>query len=146
MTTAVEFFSGIPNDDGLTPAWVLNASDMELERRHDWVQWAFPLAVPSQFNPDAPLVSAEIMRSLPDPARTMFFDMMTRYVRFLASTRHWRRPGDHNHLRITRLLTALRLAGMDQRAEEIYRFVCLKGCPAIETRRYWAEVMGLEPS
>ena len=143
MTTALEFLNGVSTAGGLTCSWVLNATDEELERRHDWVQWAFPLSVPSRFNPDAPLVTAEFMQALPLPARTAFFDMVTRYARFLSSTRHWRRPGDHNHLRITRLLTSMWLAGADAHAWGIYNFVCAQGSPTIETRRYWDEAMGV---
>ncbi len=142
-TNFFEWLLGTPNHDNLTPDWILQASDEELERRHDWVQWAFPINTMSRFNPEAPLVTERDMRSMTKAQLNVYRDLVTRYVQFLSASKHWRSPGDHNHLRITRLIISLRLAGMHDRAGEIYRIACDYGHPTPTSRRFWDDAMGM---
>src|SRR5881398_3367677 len=73
----------------------------------------------------------------------------TRY--FAAKATVWLSPGNHNHLRITRILRCLSLLGLEAEARaffeclsEIYEDELSKPIPAIsdETMRYWREAAG----
>src|SRR5215510_13222124 len=45
----------------LSEIWTWDAA--RLEDVHDYIQWLFPLGEPSAFNPDAPLVTAEVAQA-----------------------------------------------------------------------------------
>jgi hypothetical protein len=40
---------------------------------------------------------------------------------FAEKSAGWLRPGDHNHLRLTRILTSVRLLGLDDHSRALYR-------------------------
>ena len=70
---------------------------------------------------------------------------------FTAKSTIWLSPGNHNHLRITRILRCLSLLGLEAEARaffdclsEIYEDELNKPIPAIsdETMRYWREAAG----
>ena len=107
---------------------------------HDYIQWLFPLAEPSRFNPNAPLLTesdraelqrrpdlqANVLRAL---ARMLAFygfsvdEPPSRPVAIApiaGVSRHWLSPGDHNYLRITRILTSLRLLGFEEYARAFF--------------------------
>ena len=53
----LRFFSGEGTDSRGRPlGQILNWSDDELERTHDFIQWLFPLVEPSGFNVHAPVL------------------------------------------------------------------------------------------
>jgi hypothetical protein len=104
----------------------------DLERHHDYIQWLFPLPEPSGANPDAPLLSAgDIACFTSDQAlRRMLvrsFELMLQFygleleggddpavVRgegFVARSNVWLTHGNHNFLRISRMLRSLSLVG-----------------------------------
>jgi hypothetical protein len=43
----------------------------DLEGVHDFIQWLFPLPEPSQFNPDAPLLTEKDVEAFKDVARVI---------------------------------------------------------------------------
>lgn len=137
------FLNGERNVPGVNLNWVLTASNYDLEHRHDWIQWAFPIDTPSQFNPDAPVVTREEMGMLSDRQRANIRRCLAIYATFLQNTQQWHRAGDHNHLRITRVLRCLTLAGMDDMARQWHRYVLANGNPTPETKRFWAEALVL---
>ena len=123
----------------------------ELELTHDYIQWLFPLPEPSEANPAAPLLSptdvaafqsdsalqAELARSFERmlsffgleivPARGSRHQRIVKADHFESRSRVWLTPGNHNFLRITRILRALTLLGCKVHAasflaclEEIY--------------------------
>jgi len=58
MSLLVNFYRGESRDaEGRFLEELLAWNDDELEEVHNFVQWLFPLPEPSQFNPDAPLLS-----------------------------------------------------------------------------------------
>lgn len=145
MTTALEFLSGSPNPDGLTVDWVTHATPEELERRHDWVQWAFPNDRPSDYIYDAPLVTKEEMKNLTDLQKTNLFSMAGHYLLTLANTTAWRHPGNHNHLRITRVLKCFVMVGWMKEAHYIYEEFSSGNSGANETTLcYWKDALGEE--
>src|SRR5271170_590862 len=58
MSRLVDFYRGLTTDtEGRRLEDILVWPDDDLEEIHDFIQWLFPLPEPSQFNPDAPLLS-----------------------------------------------------------------------------------------
>ena len=133
MNRLLDFFDGTGRDGaGRTHADILALSDEELQRHHDFVQWLFPNPKPSPVNPSAPVLTPEAARAIADsPARKARaiagFDRMLAFYGFARDgdgvgphdgvRNHWLRPGDHNHLRITRILTFLGAIGEKKLAE-----------------------------
>jgi hypothetical protein len=142
----VAFYAGQEADDvgrRIEDIWM--ADDAFLEGTHDYIQWLFPLKEPSQFNVFAPVLNEQVIstfRASEDLKRRLLvsFEMMLKFygfkmeeveaqVRisesddFTAKKRNWLNPGNHNYLRITRILTCLRLLGLEQYSQAF--FACL---------------------
>jgi len=162
MSTLLDFYLGTGVDSrGRTFGEILAFSDEDLERVHDWVQWLFPLPEPSYWNPDAPLLTPEDLTAFRKPdvgssektyaewtcLHTSVGRAWGRYSQFLRDTKKWMRPGDHNHLRITRALRFLTLTGNGRKARLLHNY-CLS--PAVEfsgeTRWYWEEALKENPA
>ena len=110
-----------------------------LEGVHDYIQWLFPLRAFSRFNPDAPILDDEVVGCfLADEALRAellaSFRLMLAFYGFEdreqdgrvtitpaadapARQRNWLNPGNHNLLRITRILSCLCTLGLRPRAE-----------------------------
>jgi hypothetical protein len=160
MSQLVEFYRGAANDSegrSLTDYW--SFSDPQMESRHDFIQWMFPLEEPSQFNPDAPILTrADREAFRDDPAlRDNLTKSVDRFLGFLGLTRdegrvvpasdfdtkRWRlTEPNHNWLRITRVLASLRLLGLPDQSRSFHQG--LEGLIAdgkaritADTRAYW---------
>ena len=157
----LRFYSGEGTDDrDRTIADIWCYSHNELEGVHDYIQWLFPLAERSAFNPAAPLLDAEtIQRFQEDDAlrrnveRSLgvmldFYGLAlvgNRIVRaktFAERSRNWLTPQNHNFLRLTRVLKSLSLLGHAQRAKQL--LACLEeigrdhqGVIGTTTLTYW---------
>lgn len=111
------FLAGRGSDGrGRRLADVLGFDDARIEGVHDFVQWLFPLREASRAVPGSPvLAAAEAEAIRADPAAREGFERgLARMARFYAGTEGWLTGFDHNHLRITRILTAARdLLGAD---------------------------------
>jgi len=146
--------------------------DDQLETAHDYIQWLFPLSEKSGFNVAAPVLTRESIqefRTQPDlqqKLRGSFLRMMTFYgfetrfgkqitvtraPNFAAKATGWLSPGNHNHLRITRILRCLTVLGLEAEAKaffgclsEIYEDEQNKTLPALsdETMLYWRRAVG----
>ena len=132
------YLEGKPDNRGRTISEILRWGDQELEDVHDYIQWLFPAAERSQFNRDAPLLTAadikEFQRSKPlqDKLRLSFERLLTFYgltfvpgkpgcavkrgPGFIKKSEEWLTPYNHNFLRITRILKCLSLLGLKQEA------------------------------
>ncbi|MGX7704206.1 opioid growth factor receptor-related protein [Methylobacterium sp. Gmos1] len=139
------FLTGSGHDGrGRSLATVLAFDDDHIEGVHDFIQWLFPLAEASRAVPGAPVLGAaeaEAIRADP-AARAGLLAARDRMLRFYAGTGRWLTAFDHNHLRITRILTSLRdLVGPDEaRAfhERIVALVRAAGSPVNpESLEYW---------
>ncbi|SFU97162.1 Opioid growth factor receptor (OGFr) conserved region [Methylobacterium sp. 174MFSha1.1] len=95
---------------------ILHFDDARLEHEHDYIQWLFPLREPSRAVPGSPVLGeteAEAIRR-DKLAQSGLLLARLRMLRFYEATGGWLRLFDHNHLRITRILTSLRdLAGLE---------------------------------
>jgi hypothetical protein len=143
MSAICDFYDGYCTDvDGRFLFQIQDEDDDWLEFDHAWVQWLFPLKEPSNFNPDAPLLTEEDIALFKAKLalQTNLIDSFLRFLKFLGlawdhgnvikgenfESRRlycWDRV-NHNWLRITRCLTCLRLLGLDSYARKLYD--CLK--------------------
>lgn len=141
MSKLTEFYdeSGV-DCDGRTLSQIWAEDDGYLEFCHNWVQWLFPLPEPSNFNPDAPLLTEEdiqVFRANP-LIQTNLLVSFARYLRFfgleylndvVVQTPEFDsmlfQVANHNWFRISRVLQSLRLLGLEKEAVAFYKF--LKG-------------------
>jgi hypothetical protein len=140
MSRLVEFYRGQARDtEGRRLDEIWDWDDGSLEAAHDFIQWLFPLPEPSRFNPDAPILSADDLRTFRgDPLlQTRLQRSFERVLRFLGLTLTpdgkvvpgdnfaarvpdvWAYP-NHNWLRITRILRSLTLLGREAQARALY--------------------------
>src|SRR5271170_7374387 len=145
MTSAediVRFYSGTGTDDrGRSLAMIQGWSDTLLESVHDFIQWMFPLRERSGANPYAPVLDdgtiSEFRSScvLQANLRLSFARMLKFYgfevgytqgIRvmrapfFLERAKEWMSPGNHNYLRLTRILKSLFLLGLEEEARAFF--------------------------
>jgi hypothetical protein len=150
---------------GRTLEQILAWHDDMLEYVHDYVQWLFPLRIPSSFHREAPILDDEVVRQfLSGPVlRRALVRSLDRMLTFYGLTRRetadgpiieraasfeqrrkvWLWPNNHNHLRLTRIVTCLRELGLWDEARALRS--CLMEIAALEpgvvtaaTLRYWA--------
>ena len=111
MAAIHDFLRGTGRDGrGRRLADVLAFDDARIEAVHDFIQWLFPLAERSRAVPGAPVLGAvEAAAIRGDPqAQAGLHAGLERMARFYADTDGWLTGHDHNHLRITRIITAAR--------------------------------------
>ncbi len=141
----LEFYNGEGVDHrGRYLEDIVEWSDERLEYTHDYIQWLFPLTEGSAVNPDAPILDADTIAefrartNLGENLRRSFVRMLrfyglkldpaplavTKLESFPDRARDWLWAGNHNHLRITRILKCLRLLGLE--AESRAFFECLR--------------------
>lgn len=144
MGSIVDFLAGRGHDArGRTLDQILAWGDAELDRRHDFIQWLFPLREPSAAVPGSPVLSpADVQAIRADPAARRNLDRAAaRMLAFYGATANWRGPVDHNHLRITRVIKSLRLLA-DDRAADDFRLVVLRlaegSAVSDVSRSHWA--------
>lgn len=133
-----------------------------LERRHDFIQWLFPLAELSRFNSRAPLVTSQTsaaFRDDPELGRALLrsLDLMLDFYGlqragdriekgpdFPDRAANWFGAGNHNHLRLSRIVKSLALLGQPALARALRdRLLAIAddyGPTAVApgTRRHWA--------
>jgi hypothetical protein len=164
----LEFYSGIsPDHRGRYLREILDWSDEELERTHDYIQWLFPLLERSGFNVNAPVLDSRVIEEfrsqldLQQSLRASFLRMLRFYgleieelhpvaIRrapfFSVRAGNWLTASNHNHLRITRILKSLSILGLEAEAAaffsslaDIYNIEGDKDMPGIsfDTFRFW---------
>ena len=132
------FFGGGVDDEGRTFDEIVGWDDERLEMVHDYIQWLFPLPERSGANPWAPVLDEETSAAIRRDAamqgrlRAGFLRMLAFYgfaregdrvvegPQFAAAARNWLRAGNHNHLRLTRMLRSLRVLGLEQEAAALW--------------------------
>jgi Opioid growth factor receptor (OGFr) conserved region len=135
----VAFYEGTaPDDRGRFHDEVLQYDDERLERVHDFIQWVFPLTERSAANPAAPILddaAIDAFRSRPmlRAALRRSLDRMLAFYGFAWNSERiekgsdfarrsgtWLCAGNHNHLRLTRMLRSLCLLGEMQAANALF--------------------------
>lgn len=123
----IPFLQGTgPDNQERLHADILNFSDEDLEEVHDYIQWLFPLREKSMAVPGSPVLESEemveVLRSDTN-VREYMVQALERMKRFYAENDHWLEQGNHNHLRITRILKSACLLGLHQEAIDFYDFI-----------------------
>jgi hypothetical protein len=132
----VRFYEHRGTDDrNRTLAEILGWDDDRIEGVHDFIQWLFPLPEPSPFNAGAPVLSARDVAAFTasdnvrKTLRLAFVRILAFYgfaareeegapitvcpgPDFAGRSRRWLTPGNHNLLRITRILRSISLLGL----------------------------------
>lgn len=138
------FYEGSGTDDrGRRLDHIWGWDHGRLESVHDYIQWVFPTEQRSSVNPTAPLVTHDVRKAFADSAdlrgrlRRSLAVMLDFYGLALEDTpegpsvlraphydqrrRFWQTAGNHNYLRITRILTSLRLLGLQEESRALLR-------------------------
>ena len=115
----------MPDTNGRMLEEIFNFSDQEIESRHDYIQWVFPLDEKSRSNFAAPVLEEfeiEEIRSS-EIAQQNLIKSADWFFHFLQQHDHWIKSYDHNHLRITRVIKCLRLLIDDETADKFHATV-----------------------
>jgi len=167
------FYRGeAPDWNGRRLEEIWSWTDERLEAVHDYIQWMFPLSVRSGANPAAPILgpisigafaaSDELRERLERSLRVMlrFYGLeetrtagelrVVRTERFTGRARVWLSPGNHNHLRLTRIITSLGELGLPTQAGAVWE--CLSRIAADfpdrvtpATLEYWRAAASKRP-
>lgn len=134
----VAFFEGsAPDDRDRFLTDILAFDDEQIERVHDFIQWLFPMPERSGANPSAPILdqaAIDEFHARPElrAALRLSFDRMLAFYGF---ARHgdlivksasfprssgWLSAGNHNHLRLTRILRSLSILGDREGARALF--------------------------
>lgn len=141
----VNFLRGMGSDShGRYHSDILKFSDKELEDTHDYIQWLFPLREPSDAVPGSPFLENEdtvrVIREDEDIQENLVMALV-RMHRFYENNDFWLRQGDHNHLRITRILKSISLLSSKENAVDFYDFIMRRVRDAqpvtAESLEYW---------
>jgi hypothetical protein len=166
MSKLLDFYRGQGTDvqhRRLDDIWQWDDDDWE--GVHDFIQWLFPLPEPSQFNPNAPLLTdADIAAFRDDPVLAgNLRKSFERVLSFLGLAKDsaglvvkgpnfaerepdvWSAP-NHNWLRITRILRSLSLLGLGEEALVLFAWLeeayMRRRYPiSSDTFRYWSDAM-----
>ena len=101
-------------------------SDIEIERRHDFIQVIFPLNKPSQaVSHGYYLDTQDLVNQIKTnkEAVTNISKSSQWFFSFLERNMYWNTRHDHNQLRITRVIECLRLLVSDEKADNFYNNV-----------------------
>ncbi len=131
----IDFYTNAaPDHRGRYLLGILQWPDELLETSHDYIQWLFPLSERSGFNSHAPTLDAQTIQQfrvrmdLQQNLRRSFLRMLTFYGLRMDESRparvlrapffaersaNWLTLGNHNHLRITRILKSMHELGLE---------------------------------
>lgn len=164
----IDFYNGVGTDSAgrsIEQIWAFD--DIALEGAHTYIQWLFPSSEPSFFNPDAPLLDEETI----DVFRTsselqdkvlQSFDVMLRFLHLKMvgmtispkdESLFWVTWKNHNYRRLTRIMSFLRLAGLESYAWALHaelKYIANETEAGLviddETLRFWDVAAGvIEP-
>ena len=134
-----------PDSSGRMIDEIHDWDDDNLEYIHDYIQWLFPLAERSNFNPDAPVLDSPQIQAFRADGRLRakliesfklmlsFYGLqcdgadetikVSKSAEYLERKRIWLNKGNHNYLRITRILTSVRVLGLEEYAQALFDFL-----------------------
>lgn len=154
-------FGAKPHGDGFVD--VLTFDRITFDTKHDFIQWLLPNRVSSPINPTAPVLSdlhVEAFRRLPelrtavDQAVAKFYAFMgireikggfERQEDFEKGSQYWLCRLDHNHRRISRLLTFFCEIGKKERAVALMAYMesalAEQNLSEIEALPFWRDIL-----
>lgn len=158
MSQLTEFYTADGLDaEGRTFGDIMALSLHEMESTCDFVQWLFPLPEPSDFYPEAPLLTKEDQRTIASGTLSSqrLFDALDKFLYYCGIQKTLAGPIEkadnfdkrkhilfsgfnHNHRRMTRVLACLTIFGWWVIAEQIVDFLEDNGgCPSSLTAEHW---------
>jgi hypothetical protein len=168
----INFFCHNGTDNkGRTLQDMIDFTDEEMEANHDYIQWMFPLHEKSGFNDDCPVLTPEIASVIEDywhehPESCLQGEAWRRVLDFYGigdtcnrtgvgphsrtynhdRIKEWCYDGNHNLLRITRIIRSLRLFDDDLLAEYFYKDISfaqdfISNDLSERTNDYWRKAM-----
>lgn len=152
MSAIIDFYRGEGTDaKGRTWSDIMQFDQMNLERVHDYIQWLFPLPEVSRAQPQSPVATATDYEVMGQSNQIQMRLGQTTYkmLRFYLHSSDWKRAKDHNHLRITRIIRCLILAGNPLAANAFHDTIMIiapRGHtipPA--TSQYWTMALNKNP-
>lgn len=160
-----DFYEGlIPDRKGLYLYDYWDMTETELENRHDYIQYMFPLTEQSEAVPAAPFLSEKEMLLfgkhpvIQANVRKSFEKMLDFYgletrngsiiesASFLVKAERWMTGHNHNFLRLTRILKSLILFGLNEEASSLYKvlstlYLKYPGRINDESFMYWTDAI-----
>ena len=155
----------LPTLEGYYIDDILAYKKMQFENKHHFIQWLFPIPTVSFYNMLAPTLSKNEAQEL--GKREEFRAKMQESFRFVCKcygleiveesnnvcvkpspdfTGYWLTPNNHNHLRITRMLTCLTNVGLHDYAIALMK--CLEqlcnerpGCVTGKSLKFWRDAV-----
>lgn len=166
----LQFYSGnAPDTRNRMIEQIWQQDHVWLEKTHDYIQWLFPLIEGSRFHAQAPILTesdilvfrnSETLRENLSKSLNLMLDFYglslvekeNNQVEIILSASfsqrkqiwvHW---GNHNYMRITRILKCLRLVGLDIYAQAFFKclqeiYILEKGEITNLTLSYWQEAL-----
>ena len=142
----VSFYLGQSPDNGGRMIDEIHGWDHDhLEYIHDYIQWLFPLTERSNVSPDAPVLDEAQIEAFRTDGKLKAkliksFKLMLSFYglqcddtgatievfkseKYPERKRIWLNHGNHNYLRITRILTSLRILGLEEYAQAFFDFL-----------------------
>ena len=127
---------------------VLAFDDAAIEGVHDFIQWLFPLAEASRAVPGSPVLTAGEAAAIRANPKALdgLRAALGRMRRFYEQTDGWLTGFDHNHLRITRIITATRTLLGDAEASAFHAAVTARNAAAgspvnRQSLRFWQQAL-----
>lgn len=146
----VAFLSGAgPAANGDHLEDVLSFSDREIEARHDFIQWLFPLETRSTAVPSSPVLTLDDVALIQDSeiCQSNLIRAAERMMEFFSGNDHWLASFDHNHKRITRIIRSLSILVSQLEAERFYKAIMSRVAQSGAkvdpvSQRYWRDAVG----
>ncbi len=131
MTSIISFYEGGTDIQGRSLDDMLAFTDGQFEACHDFIQWMFPLHEKSLHSVNTPVLTPEDIAALRSSkiATANMKKAFRRFRDFLGvdgdekKYSRWCYAGNHNLLRITRVIRSLRLFGLDNEAANFHASV-----------------------
>ena len=109
-------------------------SNTKLESKHDYIQYLFPSTEKSKYNEKATLLTEDDLEIFKQNKiiRKNVYLALQRMLRFYGiknfvfngKRQSWMKPGDHNHLRLTRIIKFLQLIDMNVTSIRLFITLC----------------------
>ena len=164
----IPFYSGLaPDHRGrhLEDYWGFNFN--QLEREHDYIQWMFPTWQRSQFHDAAPVIDEETWQAFNESLwlrerLSKSLDLMLTFYgliwdgqkviesdSFVTCSSNWITRCNHNHLRLTRILSSLYTLGLANKSQALAQYLgaAAKRFPSVISREragFWNDAARLK--
>jgi hypothetical protein len=159
----IEFMVSGAKPHGSSLDDILGFNRVAFDTHHDFIQWLFPNRVPSPINPLAPLLIDVHVRAYAEVAqlRAGVDEAIGKFLSFLGVTegasgfarapdfeqgsKYWLCRLDHNHRRISRVLTFMCEIGRKEQADALFSYLegelIQANLSSIEALPYWKAVL-----